>query len=282
MKRRVTVVDGPLAFGMRRFEAARANDVGLKVLTLPLLASRLAGGFRHLADRETLSMAVGRALQDGGFAQIDGVRHLPGMVRAALQSLDRSWSADLDLDDLAYTSARVADLVMLQRRVSEALPHGATRACNCRASRGSSTVSPSEEGWNERAGGASGLPSSGASPRPAATSDSPSLPRWASSRSSAASSFRCRSLLPPRSGVRSPSSDVGRGSRSGTGSRARHPLHRQRTSARSELMSVPPSTADIVRPAPHVRFVPTRDSCTAATATFVRSPWHCDDFGEHT
>src|SRR5713101_7457661 len=125
MKRRVIVVDGPLAFGMRRFQAAQANDVGLEVLTLPLLASRLAGGFRHLADRETLSMAVGRALLDGGFAQIDSVRHLPGMVRAALQSLDRTWSADLDLDDLASTSARVADLLMLQRRVSEVLPHGA-------------------------------------------------------------------------------------------------------------------------------------------------------------
>ena len=32
MKRRLTVVDGPLAFGMRRFDAARANDVGLVVL----------------------------------------------------------------------------------------------------------------------------------------------------------------------------------------------------------------------------------------------------------
>jgi DNA polymerase-4 len=36
----------------------------------------------------------------------------------------------------------------------------------------------------------------------------------------------------------------------------RSPLHRQLTSARSQLMSVPPSTADIVRPTPHVRFVP--------------------------
>ena len=125
MKRRVMVVDGPLAFGMRRFQAARANVVGLEVLTLPLLASRLAGGFRHLADRETLSMAVARALRGGGFAQLDPVRNLPGMVRAALQSLDRAWSADLDLNNLASTSARVSDLAMLQKRVSEVLPQGA-------------------------------------------------------------------------------------------------------------------------------------------------------------
>ncbi len=82
----VTVVDGPLAFGMRRFQATRANDVGLEILTLPLLATRLAGGFRRLADRETLSTAVAQALREGGFTQLDDVRNLPGMVRAALSS----------------------------------------------------------------------------------------------------------------------------------------------------------------------------------------------------
>jgi hypothetical protein len=45
MMRRLIVVDGPLAWRMRRFQAAQANEVGLEVLTLPLLASRLAGGF---------------------------------------------------------------------------------------------------------------------------------------------------------------------------------------------------------------------------------------------
>jgi hypothetical protein len=125
MKRLVIVVDGPLAFAMRRFQAAQANDVGLEVLTLPLLASRLAGGFRRLADRETLSIAVASALRDGGFAELDAVRNLPGMVRAALQSLDRVWKADLNLDQLASTSARVSDLAMLQQRVSEVLPQGA-------------------------------------------------------------------------------------------------------------------------------------------------------------
>ena len=47
MIRRVLLVDGPLAFRMGRFQAAQANEVGLEVLTLPLLASRLAGGFRR-------------------------------------------------------------------------------------------------------------------------------------------------------------------------------------------------------------------------------------------
>jgi hypothetical protein len=125
MERRVTVVDGPLAFRMARYRAACANDVGLDILTLPLLAARLAGGFRRLADRETLAAAVARALQDGGFAQLDDVRGLPGMVRAALQTLDRAWTADIELDNPPFPSARIADIALLERRVRDALPDGA-------------------------------------------------------------------------------------------------------------------------------------------------------------
>jgi hypothetical protein len=44
MKRSVIVVDGPLSFRMRRLEAARACTFGLEILSLPLLAVRLAGG----------------------------------------------------------------------------------------------------------------------------------------------------------------------------------------------------------------------------------------------
>lgn len=125
MKRRVIIVDGPLALGMRRFRAAKANEVGLEILSLPLLAARLAGGFRRIADREILSAAVTKALRADGYSNIEEVKHLPGMVRAALLALGRSWDADLDLKRLAPTSERIADLALLERRVSEALPPGA-------------------------------------------------------------------------------------------------------------------------------------------------------------
>jgi hypothetical protein len=59
MRRRVVIVEGPLAFRMRRLEAARGNDIGLDVLTLPLLAARLAGGFCRVVDRELLAPAIG-------------------------------------------------------------------------------------------------------------------------------------------------------------------------------------------------------------------------------
>lgn len=125
MKRRVMIVDGPLALGMRRFWAAKANEVGTDILTLPLLAARLAGGFSRAADREVLSTVVAAALRADGYSQIDKVKNLPGMVRAAMQTLNHAWGADLDLTALAPISGRLADLALLEQRVSEALPYGA-------------------------------------------------------------------------------------------------------------------------------------------------------------
>jgi hypothetical protein len=124
MERHVTVVDGRLAFSMARYRAARENDVGLEILTMTLLAARLAGGFRRLADREMLATAVALALKNGGFAELDDVIGLPGMVRAALQTLHRLWAADINLDNSAFPSARVADIALLERRVRDALPDG--------------------------------------------------------------------------------------------------------------------------------------------------------------
>jgi PD-(D/E)XK nuclease superfamily len=124
VRRRVIVVDGPLAFRMRRLEAARAGHTGLEVTTLPQLAARLVGGFCRVADRAVLSPAIATALNQGGFAEIETVRSLPGMVRAALQTLNRVWAADLDIEALASRSARVRDLCLIQQRVRAALPVG--------------------------------------------------------------------------------------------------------------------------------------------------------------
>jgi PD-(D/E)XK nuclease superfamily len=125
MKRRVIVVDGPLAFRMRRVEAARASVLGLEVMSLPLLAARLVGGFRRFAGRDLLAPAIAEALGKGNFKDIESVRGLPGMVRAVMQTLDRVWTADLDLETLATTSPRLSDLVLIEQRVRAALPAGA-------------------------------------------------------------------------------------------------------------------------------------------------------------
>jgi hypothetical protein len=125
MKRRVVIVDGPLAFRMRRMEAARASVLGLEILSLPLLAARLAGGFRRFVDRDLLAPAIAEALGQGNFKGIDDVKSLPGMVRAVMQTLDRVWAADLDLEVLATKSPRLSDLALIEQRIRAALPAGA-------------------------------------------------------------------------------------------------------------------------------------------------------------
>jgi hypothetical protein len=121
MKRSIIVVDGPFALRMRRVEAARASVLGLEVVSLPLLATRLAGGFRRFADRDLLAPAIAEALGKGNFKDIDSVKDLPGMVRAVMQTLDRVWTADLDLEALATTSPRLNGV---SRRLSRSCAWG--------------------------------------------------------------------------------------------------------------------------------------------------------------
>jgi len=84
---RTAVVGGALAFQMRRAAAARANECGLQILTLPQLAARLSGGFTTPISSEHLDLAVQRALAEGGFLELETVRYLPGMTRSGFPDL---------------------------------------------------------------------------------------------------------------------------------------------------------------------------------------------------
>ncbi|WP_461329914.1 PD-(D/E)XK nuclease family protein [Bradyrhizobium diazoefficiens] len=106
---------------MRRAAAARANESGLQILTLPNLAARLAGGFRSLVPSEQLDRAIQQALAAGGFKEIEKVRHLPGMTRAVSRALRKVWDADVSLRADA-TNARLADLALIENRVRRELP----------------------------------------------------------------------------------------------------------------------------------------------------------------
>ncbi len=125
VNRRVVVVEGPLAFRMRRVQAARDGDLGLEILTIPQLAARLAGGFSRPADEEVLYPAISRALAEEGLTDLAPVAALPGMVRAVTQTLRRIWRADFNLDAAADQSPRFRDLALIQTRVRAALPTGA-------------------------------------------------------------------------------------------------------------------------------------------------------------
>ncbi|MCA1367197.1 PD-(D/E)XK nuclease family protein [Bradyrhizobium sp. BRP14] len=124
MKRRTVIVEGPLAFHMRRVDAARRGEAGVQIMTFPLLAARLAGGFIRPARSEDLFPAVRSALQEGGFAGLESVRHLPGMTRAVARSLGKIWESDLELAHLAAGSHRLADIAEIERRVRASLPAG--------------------------------------------------------------------------------------------------------------------------------------------------------------
>jgi hypothetical protein len=125
VNRRVAVVEGPLAFRMRRVQAARDGDQGLEILTIPQLAARLAGGFSSPADEEVLYPVISRALAEEGLTVLAPVAASPGIVRAVTQTLRRIWRADFNLDAAADQSPRFRDLALIQSRVRATLPPGA-------------------------------------------------------------------------------------------------------------------------------------------------------------
>lgn len=109
---------------MQRAASARAKVIGREIFTLPQFASRLAGGFQRMAGPEHLYLAVRAALAQGGFAELNAVRDLPGTPRAVARSLQSVWRADLKLAALSGRSARLADLHRIEQRMQDALPTG--------------------------------------------------------------------------------------------------------------------------------------------------------------
>jgi hypothetical protein len=122
--RRTVVVEGPLAFRMRRIAAARQGEAGVQIMTLPQLAARLAGGFIRPARSQDLEPAIRAALEAGGFADLERIRELPGMRRSVGWTLTRVWNADFALADRAHDCARLQDLVTIEARVRANLPAG--------------------------------------------------------------------------------------------------------------------------------------------------------------
>ncbi len=124
MNRRTIVVEGPLAFHMRRIAAARRGETGVQIMTIPQMAARLAGGFTRPAQSQDLDPAIRDALEAGGFAELESIRHLPGMTRAVARTLAKIWLADLPLLERADQGARLADIAEIERRVRANLPKG--------------------------------------------------------------------------------------------------------------------------------------------------------------
>jgi hypothetical protein len=118
------IVEGPLAFQMRRVAAARADECGLQILSLPQLAARLVGGFAQAITPEILEPAIQTALSEKGFKEIEQVCELPGITRAVARTLQKAWNADIDLAAVAKNSGmpRLFDLAVIEQRVRSQLP----------------------------------------------------------------------------------------------------------------------------------------------------------------
>lgn len=117
---RTAIIERPLAYQMRRLAAARASESGLQILTLPQMAAHLAGGFTYPVTAEQTEPGIQAALEDGGFAELDHVRQLPGMTRAVVRALRKAWDADIDLAEIQ--GERVHNLALIEQRVKAHLP----------------------------------------------------------------------------------------------------------------------------------------------------------------
>jgi hypothetical protein len=95
--RRTNVVRTKLAAHMLRVHAARSGENGAQILTMAQLAARLAGGFLRPIDPEALRDAVRASLASIDLGELEPIKNLPGMVRAAVGTLDKVWHAAIDL-----------------------------------------------------------------------------------------------------------------------------------------------------------------------------------------
>ena len=122
---RTLVVEGPLALRTERLAAARRREIGLQILTLPLLAARLAGGFARPASSADLAPAIEAALEEVPLATLGAMATLPGMRSALLRTLDRLWRAGVDLAEPPSAHPRLAELRAIDAAIRCSLPAGA-------------------------------------------------------------------------------------------------------------------------------------------------------------
>src|SRR5712671_1381975 len=99
------LVQGRLAFAMRRATAARGHELGLQIITPSLLAARLAGGLLRPASRESIEIGIRVALSERGLLKdIAPISDLPGATRAVLRTLRNLWRAGFDLRTGPYAA----------------------------------------------------------------------------------------------------------------------------------------------------------------------------------
>jgi len=95
--RQTVIAHGRLAMREHRLAAARERRHGLQVMTFGQFAARLAGGLSRPIDDESLREAVQTVLPTAELGELESLKALPGMIGAAVDTLEKVWRADIDL-----------------------------------------------------------------------------------------------------------------------------------------------------------------------------------------
>lgn len=125
--RSTLVVHGRLAMRDSRLAAARTGRHGLQVMSFEQAAIRLAGGFARPVDEESLRLALKVALSTTPIGELDSIKALPGMIDAAVDTLQKAWRAGIDLAEHAVDHPRLHAVARLEVAVLEQLPPGMMR-----------------------------------------------------------------------------------------------------------------------------------------------------------
>lgn len=120
------LVQGRLAYAMRRAAAARSSEFGLQILTVSQFAARLAGGLKRPASQESIEAGIMAALAaPEKLVELGAVHDMPGMTRALVRTLRNVWRSGFDLHLSAHRDEpRIRDLAYIEDVVRDRLAPG--------------------------------------------------------------------------------------------------------------------------------------------------------------
>ena len=130
--RKTIVVPDALAARRLRAEHAHQGVLGARIVTLPGLAARLAGGLLRCVTTADLQRAL-RDVPTHDLGSLAAIAALPGFPRAAARTLRDTWSAAIDLREESeapgahprWGELRALEAHVLTRLPPDALPPGA-------------------------------------------------------------------------------------------------------------------------------------------------------------
>ena len=127
MHRSTLICHGRLAMRDSRLVAARSRRHGLQIMSLEQAAVRLSGGFCRPVDEESLRTAIQAALVATTMGELERIKNLPGMIDAAVATLQKAWLAGIDLAASAVDHPRLHAMSSLEKAVIGQLPPGMMR-----------------------------------------------------------------------------------------------------------------------------------------------------------